>query len=1518
MTEPSNTVNAITSFNLEYTTIKLPSKVRRLSSLSQDAQDCLCEDKVVDEQYQFPGNWDTGPEELAMFFKPIIPNTTGYNYFINGSLYYWYLYSGYNFYYGSTPYGNTNSSAGWFKDTSSMFSFTKDTFTGMEVASSVKIVLNKTANVFEEYSDIPSLYFYSTSSIKHYGVKKEIQRKCWAGRGTLGSDQVIVIISPFGGLYSTTANSCTYLNVAGGTYGCSDFDGTSSRYSYIICYLNSKSGIFPPGDLCESPYCVVSSNIMGGQYQDAFGDNYPTYVNEGFYWNNSSNSAFFSPRVNPHSSYVLRSIYNPINLGTSFSKYMYGVGYTGNYLYGAFGTTFTSPLTVNALGNISSYDAVSSYNFSWGTSGKIVIAGTEYLNMGNYLLENNPLYSQPAHINFSLRNSSLYVDYTNNRTLYGNQCVSGRPVLVEQEKIDGEGIGGVIRPTGHPLTGSITSGSVLTEYFWSSVEQPVSVIFPPGGVIGAGSPCTYPYITPPQPNFPTLELTPFNTGITCTYAGLCYSLTPSIYDHVGKHVWSVNGDGTEYYSVITEEKSLEHAGKEATYASLYILQNPNNPTHCGWPGGYYSAYYSNRYRVGLNVIVKAKLWKIEWFNPPFSFPQQEQVVDDLDTDLRRQERASGLQKLFWHPVIVTDYEEVTPDSNATASFKVAGTGEIIRVAFTSYNYFNVYGNTTGGGYCGFNQYGYNYSWQPGLTSQITMSRKIKIKCLYSQFSLEGLIPNGGFKYPATLTDAKVRVYPVPTVVIPPPPAIPGYPTVGVSTVSEYDPDDFSESTFPQYFYLASDFSKLVAYKFPNKIYTNMYYTSPYGYSNMYWWNAPLGFLNVKEATKFSEFQLYPSTSSTELYTSVIQQTEANQALYKLSDLSKSIRYMPSILSYIFGYNGLLYGDWTTGFYNTYIWNSITSDIAAYKPLKDFFYAASTKSGYTPTGILFDETVGPVQTFLTDPYTVAVTAGLYDFTANKEALSWISTLYPVDHNNDYLPLDNSVYLQAANYAKMNRDMRPRSEACGRWNTGGGGYYSNSSRIGWAYPTEIVGTRGLHDTWQIETHPQGECGDNTGPSMIAGTVSGHGGFIKHGITYSQKTPLEYSTHVTSIVQNDISAFWAKYIATDPKIVHYYDSSYHWNAGYGYWQYDNWVNEHNVFPTYTLPVNDYYGNSITSTCPVSPRGSIAYVFPSGNTPGVSYNTVNGYASTSHTLIPLPIRASFVSDKCIILNIQLRQNYNDYLFQSSGITKVLGSMSVSGTYYKPGNPYLKQKFLCSSVAGISKETVSADHPKSLGYLSGNITYTFGGVSDFGLSYGTQTAEFYNVAQLHSNCSFIAPRGTIIPGKITTPGDDPNWPGDGGDWVYGGSYHNPSDIISDTTIYPQTFINLRVIGAPYSYRNTYGTMTTGYAGIPGAPYSCTPIGTNPYYTYVNACLDTDSVSTLSTSCYPWSSWQGCNYFTHYDGTKIYENEYNCESNIFACPNGHSKEFIHDWFNPPVVEPLDYTIRFGYEHTGYI
>lgn len=175
----ADTVKAVTGLNLEYSRFSLPTKTNPIAVTTVSNPDCNC--SPSEAQYQFPVNWDTGPEKLDVFFYP--RNYSGSDLLLFAGN------QGLSRNIRPQFGGNTETS------TSSVGS----AYVDEPVDNSYEpITLTKTENVFKDYPNIPkkrvsSILNTDLSYAVFYDTHANISRKCWAGTATLGEDSVLVI-----------------------------------------------------------------------------------------------------------------------------------------------------------------------------------------------------------------------------------------------------------------------------------------------------------------------------------------------------------------------------------------------------------------------------------------------------------------------------------------------------------------------------------------------------------------------------------------------------------------------------------------------------------------------------------------------------------------------------------------------------------------------------------------------------------------------------------------------------------------------------------------------------------------------------------------------------------------------------------------------------------------------------------------------------------------------------------------------------------------------------------------------------------------------------------------------------------------------------------------------------------------------------------------------------------------------------------------------------------------------------
>jgi len=215
----ADTVKAVTGLNLEYSRFSLPTKTNPIAVTTVSNPDCNC--SPSDAQYQFPVNWDTGPEKLDVFFYP--RNYSGSEYALFN--------------------GNQGLSRNFTPTYSGFGCYIEDAVDNPYTP----ITLTKTENVFKDHPDIPkkrvastddgSNTIYRNSMINSdssfavfHDTHANISRKCWAGTATLGEDEVLVIYS-----YSKKGISIVLCYLEGASTECiHDTDESHGPHSVMI------------------------------------------------------------------------------------------------------------------------------------------------------------------------------------------------------------------------------------------------------------------------------------------------------------------------------------------------------------------------------------------------------------------------------------------------------------------------------------------------------------------------------------------------------------------------------------------------------------------------------------------------------------------------------------------------------------------------------------------------------------------------------------------------------------------------------------------------------------------------------------------------------------------------------------------------------------------------------------------------------------------------------------------------------------------------------------------------------------------------------------------------------------------------------------------------------------------------------------------------------------------------------------------------------------------------------------
>jgi hypothetical protein len=260
------TVKAVTGLNLEYSRFSLPNKTNPISVASVTDPDCNC--SPSDPIYQFPANWDTGPEQLDVFFYPR-------NYSGSDLL----LFT-----------GNQGLSRNIVPSYPTSFAYVDE-----EVNNPyTPITLTKTENVFADHPDIPKKRVSATTNTDlsyavFYDTHLNISRKCWAGTGNLGGDEVLVIYS-----YS------------------------KQGLSIVLCYMNGASTeCIHSNDEASGPHSVLLDLTPGTH----FGSKSTFNIIESFFYNDSY-----------YYSLDMGSILTYYTFTNSFNGYFNGwYGWASNY-----------------------------------------------------------------------------------------------------------------------------------------------------------------------------------------------------------------------------------------------------------------------------------------------------------------------------------------------------------------------------------------------------------------------------------------------------------------------------------------------------------------------------------------------------------------------------------------------------------------------------------------------------------------------------------------------------------------------------------------------------------------------------------------------------------------------------------------------------------------------------------------------------------------------------------------------------------------------------------------------------------------------------------------------------------------------------------------------------------------------------------------------------------------------------------------------------------------------------------
>lgn len=269
----ADTVKAVTGLNLEYSRFSLPNKTDPISVTTVTNPDCNC--SPSDPIYQFPANWDTGPEKLDVFFYPRNYSGAEITIFM----------------------GNQGISRNVTPSYSQAYAYIEDEVTNPYIP----ITLTKTENVFKDHSNIPkkrvsTIANEDSSFAVFYDTHLHISRKCWAGTGVLGGDQVLVIYS-----YS------------------------KQGLSIVLCYMsNASTECINSNDEAHDPHSVLLDLTPGTHFGSkptfniiesfAYNDSYYYSLDMGsilqYYTFTSSFNGYFNGWYGYGNNYALDAVYN--------------------------------------------------------------------------------------------------------------------------------------------------------------------------------------------------------------------------------------------------------------------------------------------------------------------------------------------------------------------------------------------------------------------------------------------------------------------------------------------------------------------------------------------------------------------------------------------------------------------------------------------------------------------------------------------------------------------------------------------------------------------------------------------------------------------------------------------------------------------------------------------------------------------------------------------------------------------------------------------------------------------------------------------------------------------------------------------------------------------------------------------------------------------------------------------------------------------------------------------------------
>ena len=802
----AETVKAVTGLNLEYSRFTLPSGNTYVASKTIFDPDCNC--ASAEETYQFPGNWDTGPDALDVSFYPRSYSGSKLPLFNP-----FQMLTSPNVSVTSNYCSNSLQTSASYID-------------GPVSVSLTAITLTKTEDVFKDHPNIPKKCIQGSinRNSSHFVSKTThwyISRKCWAGKGMLGSDEVLIIYSPF---------------------------------QLIICYLGSNgSSYIPSQDEASGPHSV----IIGLNTGTGFGLKSSFETTEGYGYNDSY-QYYYSMGTS-----VYYYVFNPYLMGSA-------ANFLGTYYY-----------AYNFFG-------VSDFNF-WSSPPNDVFSYMynpyEFKKMTGAVVD---IKAQP------LAGTSVWM------------CTSGRPLKVNYR-------GGVVIPTQTfnppaPLYEDFGTGIDSWEYLGIGPFYSLDAIPPVPELLYNIPICYQIYQQSRQGQMLgyagdthdfTKVVVPFANGLydlrslRVSGGGTGYWQNP--------YFWFYYYGGIEYPDCSNNQYDYGGYGGGLSFGSygvavpafgetFYTLGTPVNQRTLGDGSLYYETLdlvtsfeaSSSIPRLVEDIPLKIAIWSQpanDCWNPCYGGYGYDFMTPWMVYDTVQQKLHKIIYKLTRHNIPASTGGFVVPqapeDPTGPQDFlNMILTPGVVFAEFHSGSLVVDTAKETPTGYFGSPYgkvtYAHKFITYPAgvelsvpicnstVTNEASKIQVLQYPAPYVPFILSSIRPTSGLKYPAKLTDPKVRIY----------------------TTEEIDPEESRPSNFSKYFFSEFDPSNLI--KAPEKV-----LTSPMPPINGVA-QPPLKLV----LPNFKAASLIPTglPRATNIYQTVVEQSEVPQCVYKRAELSDNYYY----------------------------------------------------------------------------------------------------------------------------------------------------------------------------------------------------------------------------------------------------------------------------------------------------------------------------------------------------------------------------------------------------------------------------------------------------------------------------------------------------------------------------------------------------------------------------------------------------------------------------------------------------